>query len=258
MIQRITSAALLIPLVLLSIFYLPPLLFLCLIEVLLWVALWEYLRLCSACGTARYGVIFPAVLLLPWIWNYRAEWTLPYLMAVLLVLAVRSVIRTADLKRGLPWAATHFLALFYLGVPFALGARLQHSQPRSLVLVLVVIWASDIAAFLAGKTWGRHRVTPRLSPSKTVEGYLAGLGAGTAAALLAGRSLELPGSVLSLALLGVTLTAAGIFGDLFESLLKRGAEVKDSSHLIPGHGGLLDRVDSLLFALLAYGAFSFW
>jgi phosphatidate cytidylyltransferase len=120
--------------------------------------------------------------------------------------------------------------------------------PRHLVLVLMgTIWAGDAAAYYGGRALGRHKLAPTISPNKTVEGSIAGL----AGSVLAGVGL---GSLLlsfPIALLAIASFAAGIagqLGDLAESALKRSAGVKDSSSLLPGHGGMLDRLDSLLFA----------
>jgi phosphatidate cytidylyltransferase len=114
--------------------------------------------------------------------------------------------------------------------------------------LLFTIIASDTAQYYGGRLMGRRLLAPVISPKKTVEGALSGFVAGAVALPVLGQwwlpSLPAP----ALALVGVTLVAAGIVGDLFESLLKRSAGVKDASALIPGHGGVLDRLDSLLFA----------
>ena len=116
------------------------------------------------------------------------------------------------------------------------------------IVLLVVIWTNDTAALAVGKKLGRTRFSPQLSPKKTNEGAVGGLLAGVAAAVLLQRFLftDIPtGHVVAVSILGGVF---GQLGDLAESLLKRAADVKDSSQLIPGHGGALDRVDSLLFA----------
>jgi phosphatidate cytidylyltransferase len=116
-----------------------------------------------------------------------------------------------------------------------------------LLLVLIVVWVSDSAQYYAGRLFGRHRLSPTVSPKKTVEGALGGVVAGVAVTIALG-TLWLPAlSIWWLAGTGAVMVGLGIAGDLFESLLKRSAQVKDSSGLIPGHGGVLDRVDALLF-----------
>ena len=115
-----------------------------------------------------------------------------------------------------------------------------------LFLVVATCWAQDTAAYAVGRAWGRHKLCPKISPGKTVEGGIGGLVAATvvAAALGGWFGLSLPWG----ALLGAGLGVAGQLGDLSKSVMKRQAGVKDSGSLLPGHGGVLDRFDSLLFA----------
>jgi phosphatidate cytidylyltransferase len=120
-----------------------------------------------------------------------------------------------------------------------------------LALALAITWASDIAAYFAGRAWGQHKLAPKISPHKTWEGGIAGLLTGTLIALLAVPFLHVP--VAHALVLGFLATVAGTFGDLGESFIKRQVGVKDSGTLIPGHGGILDRIDSLLFvAVVVY------
>lgn len=115
------------------------------------------------------------------------------------------------------------------------------------VLALFVPWAADTGAYFAGRAFGRHKLAPHISPKKTIEGFFGGIGLAMALAMLLCR---LTPEVAPLRILvGSGLAAAmGTVGDLSESLLKRGAGAKDSGHLIPGHGGVLDRFDSVLFS----------
>lgn len=123
-----------------------------------------------------------------------------------------------------------------------------------LILAIVVVYFGDTAAYYGGRAWGRHRLAPRLSPKKTWEGAVSGLLGGVAGALLGSiwffQALSWPHALA----IGFVLGVAAIAGDLLESLLKRAAGVKDSGTLLPGHGGVLDRIDSLLLA----GPALFW
>ena len=141
------------------------------------------------------------------------------------------------------------LAPLYIGLPLgALVALHQVAGRNAVLLLLATVVVSDTAQYYTGRALGRTPLAPRLSPKKTREGAAGGFV--IAPAFLAGAArYALPeASAYWLAALGVLVAAAGIAGDLFESMLKRAAAMKDSSTLIPGHGGVLDRIDALLFA----------
>jgi phosphatidate cytidylyltransferase len=153
-------------------------------------------------------------------------------------------------------AAVMGMAPLYVGLP--LGALVWialSAGPQTLTWLVAVIAASDSAQYYTGRAFGRRQLAPAVSPAKTVEGALGGLAAAAIVAPLAGAwwlpAVGLPAAVV----LGVLLSAFGMAGDLFESLLKRSAGVKDSSSLIPGHGGVLDRLDSYLFAAPCFYVF---
>lgn len=145
------------------------------------------------------------------------------------------------------------MAFAHLYVPFAMSHILlflpfPHGR-RWIFLVLTVIFAGDTGAFYSGRVWGRHRLAPVLSPKKTVEGAVGGLVVSLAATALAGKLFNpAPLKVGAFFLLGLGLALVGQLGDLMESMLKRASGVKDAGALLPGHGGMLDRLDSLLFA----------
>ncbi len=117
-------------------------------------------------------------------------------------------------------------------------------------LALFTTFASDTFAFFVGRTWGRHRLAPHISPKKTWEGSVGGASGAALTGMLftLPTPLQLPFTIWSAALLGLAVSMFGQLGDLTESLLKRNAGVKDSGNLIPGHGGALDRMDSVIFA----------
>ena len=141
-------------------------------------------------------------------------------------------------------------------------ALLHASQPnghRWLLVALAIVWAGDTGAYFAGRAFGRHKLAPRISPNKTVEGLVGGMVCALLAAALfawyAGATLQQQPLVLGVAL--VTFLAS-VVGDLFESLLKRHVGTKDSGALIPGHGGLLDRLDSVFAALPVFALGKIW
>jgi phosphatidate cytidylyltransferase len=129
--------------------------------------------------------------------------------------------------------------------------------PNGLWWVLVAlfgVWGSDTGAFFTGRFIGRHRLAPTISPGKTWEGVFGGLVLGTIAVVLFSAPLGIPWYLAIV--LGILVTIASVLGDLAESLIKRQAHVKDSGQLFPGHGGMLDRIDSLLFAVIVVYFFS--
>jgi len=141
----------------------------------------------------------------------------------------------------------------YIGLPIAalVGIRAL-GGPSVLFLLMLTVIVSDTSQYYTGRLFGRRPLAPAVSPKKTVEGAVGGLVVGTAVFTVVGI-WWLPAMPLAFRiLLGLTLVALGITGDLFESMLKRSAGVKDSSTLIPGHGGILDRIDALLFAAPVY------
>lgn len=146
-----------------------------------------------------------------------------------------------------------FLPTIYLALPIgAMVAIREDAGPATLFLLMSSVAVSDTAQYYAGRLAGRTALAPQISPKKTLEGAVGGAVFGALTLGVAG-AWWLPGTSVVLRLgLGLSVVAAGICGDLFESMLKRSVGVKDSSSLIPGHGGILDRIDALLFAAPVY------
>ena len=170
------------------------------------------------------------------------------LMAALLALAP---VVMWGWRGGADSLATMAASLFpslYLALPIGSMIAIREQGPEPLFLLMLTVIVSDTAQYYAGRLLGRKLLAPAISPKKTVEGAVGGLVFGTAVFAVVG-AWWLPEAAAPLRVaLGLGLVAVGIAGDLFESMLKRGAGVKDSSGLIPGHGGILDRIDALLFA----------
>ncbi|MBQ4854252.1 CDP-archaeol synthase [Rhodanobacter sp. B2A1Ga4] len=136
----------------------------------------------------------------------------------------------------------------------SIHARMPHGHWWTL-LALVIVWASDIGAYFSGRTFGKRKLAPQISPGKTWAGAYGALVAGVLVTLAGGWLLDVRGArLLGLALLALVTVAASIVGDLIESLMKRHAQVKDSGTIFPGHGGLLDRLDSVFAALPVFAA----
>jgi phosphatidate cytidylyltransferase len=149
-------------------------------------------------------------------------------------------------------AASALFPAVYIGLPIGAIVSLRADRgPRVLFLLMLTVIVSDTAQYYTGRLAGRRPLAPLASPKKTVEGAIGGVVFGTAAFAILGNWWLPIGVPLRIGL-GLTIVALGIAGDLFESMLKRSAGVKDSSALIPGHGGILDRIDALLFAAPIY------
>lgn len=140
--------------------------------------------------------------------------------------------------------------LAYIALPIGLMGCVAHTGGAHLLLLMfVLIWLNDTGAFVVGSLCGRHRLFERISPKKSWEGFFGGMAFAIIAAIVAGAYVPQYFKFANLAQaagLGVIVTITATYGDLIESCLKRNARVKDSGHLLPGHGGMLDRIDSLL------------
>jgi CDP-diglyceride synthetase len=166
---------------------------------------------------------------------------------------------TSRLRAAAQQVAAGALAIVYLGLPLGTLVAVHLVGGRGAVLLLVfTMVVSDSAQYYAGRVFGRHPLAPLLSPKKTIEGAIGGFVAAPAFLYVAGPYWVPVAAAPSIAVLGLALVAAGIAGDLFESLLKRAAAMKDSSSLIPGHGGVLDRIDALLFATPVFYVYLRW
>jgi len=175
------------------------------------------------------------------------------LMAALVAIGLGAL---GSWRGGANALATVSAALFpsmYVGLPIgALVAVRTFAGPQVLFLLMLTVMVSDTAQYYSGRALGKHPLAPALSPKKTVEGAIGGFVFGAMILTVVGAWWLADVPTLFRALLGVAVVALGIAGDLFESMLKRSAGVKDSSALIPGHGGVLDRIDALLFAAPIY------
>lgn len=163
-------------------------------------------------------------------------------------------------EHALRAAAKSLMGVIYIGLPLSMLSELYHMTNEWVVLLMfIMIWLNDTGAFCFGSLLGKHRLFPRLSPKKSWEGFWGGMLCCVACGAVCYYSLN---DLLHLGLIGSLAMGALVsvfstWGDLFESMLKRTMGVKDSGHLIPGHGGILDRIDSLLFVAPAVSALYF-
>jgi phosphatidate cytidylyltransferase len=180
-----------------------------------------------------------------------------YTFGALLVVVGYAVAGSVLLRNeSLDRAAASAFGLIYVGVPLGMLVLIHRLGGREAVLLMLfTIVVSDSAQYYTGRMFGRRPLAPAISPKKTIEGAIGGVVIGTAFVVFAGRLVFPMTRAPQLVVVGVVLVLLGIAGDLFESRLKRTAGVKDSSALIPGHGGILDRIDALLFATPAFYLF---
>ena len=254
MIQRILTALVLIPLALALVLWAPPWLFFLGVLPFVLLALWEYLELAGRTGgvPARWVVYLVAlgVLLAA---AFRPQHLLAAFIGGSLLLFAAAIIRREGLAEVLSASAAAVFGLLYVVVPFALvlELRAQEQGPRVVLYLLLLVWVGDTAAYFGGRVLGRHKLAPAVSPGKTVEGTVASLVATVALGFWLFRRWFGEFGDAHAFLLPLIVNIVAQFGDLAESALKRSAGVKDSSALLPGHGGVLDRVDALLFAVPA-------
>jgi phosphatidate cytidylyltransferase len=213
-------------------------------------ALFEFYRLCFGTRSHSWligiGLTGFAALILG---THRPDIIVPTLLATLVCIISVPLLTRSPLEQSLRDGAITLFGVLYLGLTLGTLSmtRLLPLGEWLIFFLLLVTWASDTGAYLVGTLCGRHRLAPTISPKKTVEGLVGGL----IAAIIAGYAARwwfLPDlSGLDCLILATLLTITGLWGDLTESAMKRSVGMKDSGGILPGHGGMLDRLDSLLF-----------
>jgi phosphatidate cytidylyltransferase len=257
--QRVLTALILLPLVLAAIFALPVAWFLILLAIILLGGSWEYRRLTGFSGHAAGYLLVPLqAVILAALFGYRDSWDsniLLYLSAACiawLLMFIRLPLYRPDAKPDSSYRLISFVTAILSITTGWFALSWIHMQPEGswlILLLLLIVWAADTGAYFAGKRFGKNKLAPHISPGKTKEGLVGGLIAAPLVALAAANMMPLanvdPGKVFMLSMV-TALVSVG--GDLMVSLHKRTSGFKDSSNLLPGHGGVLDRIDSLLAA----------
>ncbi|MBR0573737.1 MULTISPECIES: phosphatidate cytidylyltransferase [Pasteurellaceae] len=275
--QRILSALIMIPLALLGLFFLSPLPFFLAISVLVVLGMWEWAQFAGikrSIGRIIVALVTLGILLFPIMAgtysikkaDFLNDVTTPLLFVGVIWWLVALFLVIGYPKTGKFWAksiSAKFIFGFLTLVPFliampALRFYHYHSNPYQgaflLLYVLVLVWSADSGAYFFGRALGKHKLAPKVSPGKSIEGAIGGL---VTAGVVSFIFLQVnPSDMLSAKLnmaafivVSILTVAISILGDLTESMFKRQAGVKDSSNLIPGHGGILDRIDSLTAAV---------
>ena len=292
LIKRVLTAVVLIPIVLIVVLRAPVAVLAVFAGAIALLAIHELLKLSEGYGIRPLylptyifvGAFFILMAVHPGVTDLLSTGTFVYfglcaaVLAPFLFLAI--AMHGPELVAGFPAALVSAFAFVYIALPMASLVQLREQWRGAFLLVylLLLVWAGDIFAYFVGKPLGRHRMSPRVSPKKTWEGAIASVVASVVVGVLmfqyaqpissALRSVGLitlrdgiftqPASLAPIVVLSIVLNVAAQFGDLVESLIKRGAGVKDSGAILPGHGGMFDRIDALLFAAPVLWAWAAW
>lgn len=206
----------------------------------------EYVRVTSGLHDFSRWIVIAAVVYTCWWAAVPAPLSIVLLAIFVIVWLAFAVLRQS---RTLQQATVDLVAPVYVGAPLGMLVALRMlSGPKAALLLIATIVVSDTAQYYSGRAFGKRSLAPTISPHKTVEGAIGGVICGALFMVVALTFVFPATPIIVRVLLGLVIVLLGIAGDLFESRLKRLAHVKDSSSLIPGHGGVLDRIDALLFA----------
>jgi phosphatidate cytidylyltransferase len=262
--QRIITVLWLLPLALCGFFLLDGGWFALFIGLVVTLAAWEWARLAGIASPSARVVYALALAIL-----VALLYWLPGLARVVLLLGVLWWLLAVAMVLGYPGSARYWggipgrliIGLFVL-LPAWQGLLLLKQWPQGnalIIAVMVLVWAADIGAYFSGRRFGRHKLAPRVSPGKSWEGLTGGLLTSLLVALLVGigQQWSVSGLLLSLVVAAVVVSIS-VVGDLTESMFKRQAGLKDSSNLLPGHGGILDRIDSLTAAIPVFAVLLWW
>ena len=294
LLKRILTALVLIPIVLLLVLWAPVSVVALVAALVALLAVQEFLKLAEAYGIRPFRwptYLFVAAFFLflalnpgnakPLLSTAIFIYTVGFAAAIAPFVFLTIGMRQVNLSAALPAAMVSVFAFGYIALPLGLLVQLreQWSGAFLLLYLLLVVWAGDIFAYFVGKSLGRHLMSPRISPKKTWEGALASLLASLvvgmllynyalpiSTALLNAHLIQVRDGFFALQkpplwptlLLSAAINIAAQLGDLVESLIKRGADVKDSGTILPGHGGMLDRIDALLFAAPVLWYYAAW
>ncbi|HXE79488.1 MAG TPA: phosphatidate cytidylyltransferase [Vicinamibacterales bacterium] len=253
---RFLSGAVLIAVVGAAVLWAPSPVLLGLATVVVVLAVHEYVALAKAAGApVPRGATVIAALAVSAVVALATSFVSLVIVAVVLAQAIRAIGSRQPLAGALPGVAASVFGPLYVGFPLgALVAVHAAAGPAAALMLIGIIAVSDTAQYYGGRLFGRRQLAPVISPKKTIEGAVTGVIVATIAFVALGQWLWPGARAPFLAFFGLVIAVLGIAGDLFESLLKRSVGVKDSSTLIPGHGGVLDRIDALLFAAPVYYA----
>lgn len=253
---RVLSAVVFLPVLLLIIWRGAPVYFAGLIVIVAALGLLEYRNIAAQIGLkvgAAQSIVAALGIFIGFYWQLPEIVLVSFALLVIVELSVQ-LFTTKDLPKALPNAATTLFGVAYIAVlgGYLIALRLvPESAPnlsaKLISLFFLIVFAGDTGAYYTGRTLGKHKLAPSISPGKTIEGLIGGLVSNALAVVIAHYTFFPELNLVTAIPLSLLMGGLGVIGDLCESMLKRGSHVKDAAHLIPGHGGVLDRLDSILF-----------
>jgi len=232
---------------------LPPLYFAALVLASAAIGQYEFYRMVRARGTnpqTALGMLLGACVVMEFYHPLAHGGGIFLVTTAMLLITVARVFSSRPIEGAFEDITATFTGVFYVALLFAfqVAVRMGVDGKQWIVFLFLIIWASDIGAYAVGLPFGRHRLYEKISPKKSIEGFIGALIASGGMALLCRVWFMPPLGMVEAVCIALALATIGTIGDLVESLFKRAAGVKDSGDIIPGHGGILDRMDSMLFA----------
>lgn len=251
--KRVVVALVSLPLLYLTIMYLPPIVFALLLVGVALIALSEFYEMYHLGRALKYVGLLSGSALVMATFAYN-EYVFDILMIAAMILLATRLFGKRVPASSLADIAPAVVGLVYVPGLLAFQGLIRQRGPEWILFLYATVWAADSCAYYIGKGFGKRKLYPSVSPNKTVAGAVGSLVGGIVAALLLRSFVIRELGVAPIMLIGMTIGTLSIVGDLVESMFKRDAGVKDSGNILPGHGGILDKIDGALFA----GPFLYW
>jgi phosphatidate cytidylyltransferase len=245
--KRLVVSLIFLPLFYLYIMYLPPVFFFFLLLAVSLLSLFEFYSMYRLEGVSKYGCLLLGSAILIVSFYERAYFTDAVIVAAMAIIVMRLLLKRNPAS-SLSDIASPVLGLIYIPGLLSFQGQIRHIGAEWILFLYATVWASDSLAYYVGKGVGKRKLYREVSPNKTVAGAGGSVIGGMAGALIL-RALVVPQlGIVSAVFIGIAVGIISIIGDLVESMFKRDAGVKDSGAIIPGHGGILDKIDGSLFA----------
>jgi len=244
--KRLIVAAILLPCFYLYIMYLPPQFFLVLLLGVSSIAITEFYSMYHVKGILKYTCLFLGIIILSFSYLSRELLFAVTTVSVITVMSIRLFLKNNPLS-SLKDISSPIIGLLYIPALLTFQIQIRKRGPEWIIFLYALVWVSDSAAYYAGKGFGKRRLYSAVSPNKTIAGAVGSIAGGALCSLFLSYAfvpLLTPSSAI---VIGIIIGFTTIIGDLVESMFKRDAGIKDSGVIIPGHGGILDKIDGVLF-----------